>query len=286
MYTPQEIVASATKLVTLPAVFIRAKSVVDDPTSTPMDLAKAISADPAMTARLLKLINSAFWGFGGGIDSLARAVSLLGMDHVHDLVLASSLAQTFERMPPGRMDVEWFWRSSVFRALAATSLARQAEVVDLGRVFTQGLLSDLGHMVLYLTVPELAAQALAQTISHPWDTAQAERTLIGCDYAQVGGALSDAWRLAPSYGDAIRYQNTPQDADSAGLEASLLHVAGLLAQGHAYDIDTATVIERINPFAWQTLRLAPNCLTQIVPEVEMELAATARMFGVSTGSAS
>ena len=103
MSTIEQILASSAQLVTLPAVYLEVKRVVDDPRSTPIDLANALSADPVMAARVLRLVNSAFWGLRGGIDSLSRAVSLLGMIHIHDLVLASSVVQTFERVPPRLM---------------------------------------------------------------------------------------------------------------------------------------------------------------------------------------
>lgn len=286
MPTAEQMVASSVTLVTLPAIFIRVKRVVDDQTTTATDLAKVISADPAMTARVLKLINSAFWGFSGRIDSVSRAVSLLGMIHVHDLVLATAVVEAFDRVRPEQMDMAKFWRGSVLRALAATALARRSKLADLGRVFTEALLSDLGHMVIYLKAPELAAQALLQTQEQPWELAEAERSLIGCDFAQVGGTLVDSWKLPECYGDAIRHQNAPQGAAAHALEASLLHVAGMLAALRGSETERAALVARIAPFAWQTIRLGPDCLPEIMYEVESNLSATAHMFGVPLADAS
>jgi HD-like signal output (HDOD) protein len=280
MSTIEQILANSAQLVSLPAVYLEVKRVVDDPRSTPIDLANALSADPVMAARVLRLVNSAFWGLRGGIDSLSRAVSLLGMIHIHDLVLASSVVQTFERVPPRLMDMAQFWHASVYRSLAATGLARKSAVVDLGRVFVQALLSDLGHMVLYLKVPELAAQALERTRAQPWERAALERELIGCDFAQVGGALTDAWRLPEGFGAAIRHQNQPQHAGTHTLEASLLHIAALLAEGAALAPHGNDLLAHTSPFAWQTLGLDAGCLAEILPEVEASLSATAQLFGV------
>ena len=285
MPTAEQMVASSATLVTLPAIFIRVKSVVDDQSTTAVDLAKVISADPAITARVLKLINSAFWGFSGRIDSVSRAVSLLGMIHVHDLVLATVVVEAFDRVRPKLMDLAKFWRGSMFRALAATALARRSKLMDLGRVFTQALLSDLGHMVIYIKAPELAAQAMLQTQEQPWERAQAERSLIGCDFAQVGGALVDSWKLPQCYGDAIRHQNDPQGAAAHALEASLLHVAGMLAELRGSESERAATVAHIAPFAWQTIKLSPDCLPEIMYEVESNLSATARMFGVPLNGA-
>lgn len=286
MPTANEIVASSVKLVTLPAIFATVKKVVDDPDTTAMDLAKVILADPAMTARVLRLINSAFWGLSRKIDSLSRAISLLGMVQVHDMVLATSVVEAFDRVRPELMDVAKFWRGSVLRGLAATELARKGKLVDLGRVFTEGLMSDLGHMVLYTKLPELAAQAREQTRDRPWELAQAERALIGCDFTQVGGALTDSWNLPPCFGEAIRHQNDPQGAFAYALEASLLHIAALVAELPGTERENANLVARIAPFAWQTVALTPDCLPEVIANVESELSATARMFGLPvTGAA-
>lgn len=284
MPTAQELIASSVNLVTLPAVYSQVKRVVDDKNASVDDLAKVISADPGMTARVLKLINSSFWGFSGQIDSLPRAVSLLGMRPVHDLVLATSVVEAFDRMQPRLMDSSRFWQGSVFRALAATALARQSilagRAVDLGRVFTQALMSDLGHMVLFIKTPELAAQALDTTRECPWALAETERELIGCDFAQVGAALTDSWQLPTAFGEAIRHQSLPQAAGQHALEASLLHIAATLAGLEGRLSDNAALIEQIAPFAWQSTGLDADCLPDIIPEVEINLMVTSQMFGI------
>lgn len=283
MLTAEQLVASSVDLVTPPVIFAKVKALVDDPDSTTLDLAKAIATDPAMTARVLKLVNSAFWGISGGVESLPQAVSLLGMTQVHDLVLASSVIATFDRVRPELMDVTKFWRAGVFRSLAASALVRKSGMGDAGRIFTQALMSDLGHMVLYIKVPELAAQAKEQTRDRPWERALAERTLIGCDFAQVGGALTDAWKLPPSFGEAIRHQNAPHEAGVHALEASLLHIAALLAEGRSIENGDVAYDTRIAPFAWQAVGLDPECLSEIIFTVEADLSATAQIFGVPMG---
>src|SRR5262245_41227375 len=98
LHTAESLVSSAMTLVTLPDVYWRVKRVIDDPETSHQDLAKAIVTDPGMAARVLRLVNSAQWGFHGRIESVARAVALLGMLHVHDLVLSTSLAVSFHGM--------------------------------------------------------------------------------------------------------------------------------------------------------------------------------------------
>lgn len=278
MHTAQELVRLQPQLVSLPSVYMKVKEIVEDDNGTARDLARIIALDPAMTARLLRLVNSAFWGFRGRIESVSRAVSLLGMFHVHDLVLATSVADAFRGVRPKIMDVARFWRGSVMRALAATALARTAGLADLGRVFTEGLLSDLGHMVLYLTVPEPAAEARSRTGTEIWRLAELERASIGCDYAEVGGALTDAWSLPACFGEAIRHQTAPAATAEHGLEAAFLHIAGIGVDARIAGLDLAGQLVAMSPHAWQTTGLSPDCLADVVEEASNNASATLNAF--------
>jgi HD-like signal output (HDOD) protein len=272
------LVAGSLDLLTLPDVFLKVKDVVEDPDTTARDLARVISADPATTARILRLVNSAFWGFSGRIESVSRAVALLGMFQVHDLVLATAVATTFQRIDPAKVDVAGFWSGSVYRGLAAAALARAGALVDVGRVFTEGLLSDIGHMVLFHKVPELAATAIERAAPQPWTTASIEHQLIGCDHAEVGGALADAWRLPACFGIAIRQQIAPGSGDAHGLEAALLHIGAMLAHGRSDTRIAAACVAQIDPSAWEITGLTPDCLPAVRAEVAANLSATEQLF--------
>ncbi len=274
----ESLVGGSLDLLTLPDVFLKVKDVVEDPDTTARDLARVISADPATTARILKLVNSAFWGFSGRIESVSRAVSLLGMFQVHDLVLATAVATTFQRIDPAQVDVAAFWRGSVYRGLAAAALARAGALVDVGRVFTEGLLSDIGHMVLFHKVPGPAAAAMESSAAQPWTLAAIERETIGCDHAEVGGALADAWRLPACFGIAIRHQIAPQSAGAHGLEASLLHIGAMLAHGRSDERLAAACVAQIDPKAWAISGLTPECLPAVRAEVAANLSATEQLF--------
>lgn len=271
-------VASAIKLVTLPDIYIKVRNVINDPHASAMDLAQVIAADPAMTVRVLKLVNSALWGFSGRIESVSRAVTLLGTLQMHDLALACSAASVFDGISPPLMDVRKFWRQSVFRGLAAAGLARSGALVDVGRVFTVGLLSDIGHMLLYHNAPHLASAALENSRDQPWELARLERESIGCDYAQVGGALADAWGLPDCFGAAIRQQLEPSDDAAYFLESALLHIAGMLVYARELDLKRAECIARIVPAAWHVLGLTEDCIPGVLSEAEVNLFATEQLF--------
>ena len=159
MHSSQELVSQIEMLTSLPDVYERVRAQVDATDGSIAEVARLVGADPALSARLLRLVNSALYGPRGRIDDVLRAVTLLGLHQVHDLVLAMSLQATFAGIRPARLDMQRFWRSSLLTGLAARAAAQAAAQPTAERLFVIGVLSDIGHLVLYQTVPELAAMA-------------------------------------------------------------------------------------------------------------------------------
>jgi HD-like signal output (HDOD) protein len=229
MANAAELVSQADRLASLPAAYLRVKQVLDDPHGSIPQLRDALATDPAMTSRLLRVVNSPFYGFPGRIDTVTRALHILGMQQVHDVVLSWAIASAFANLRTQVVSMEVFWRSSVARAIAAKQLGRHAGFIDSERLFVEGLLSDIGHLVMFATVPRLATEALDLSARTRCPLDGAERTIVGCDYAEVGAALVAAWALPPAFEEPIACQIDPSKADAHRLEAAILHVAGALA---------------------------------------------------------
>ncbi|QYZ65789.1 MAG: HDOD domain-containing protein [Gammaproteobacteria bacterium (ex Lamellibrachia satsuma)] len=154
-----EEISKSIKLISLPDIYLRLKSVLEDPNYTMESVAWAINHDPAITVRLLRIVNSAYFGLATQIDSVSRAVNLLGAQGVHDLVLAASVAQSFTNISNEVMDMERFWRTSVVCAITSRELASLCSSSDGERLFVCGLLHDIGHLVSHL--PDGAWQGAA-----------------------------------------------------------------------------------------------------------------------------
>lgn len=224
-----ELVSQAARLASLPAAYLRAKRVLDDPNGSILQLREAVSSDPAMTARLLRVVNSSFYGFPGRIDTVTRALNILGMQQVHDVVLSWAIASAFANLRTQVLSMKTFWRSSVARAIAAKQLGRHAGFIDSERLFVEGLLSDIGHLVMFATVPKLATEALDSWARTGCALGDAERAIVGCDFAEVGAGLVSAWALPSAFEEPIACQIDPRKAVEHQLEAAMLHVAGALA---------------------------------------------------------
>lgn len=264
MFTPRELVEPTIKLVTLPDVYIRLRALLDDPDTSMADIANLIAHDPGLTARLLKMVNSAFFRFAVQIDTVSRAVGLLGTQPIHDLVLATSVTRAFSGMPTDIIDMQMFWRNSVYCGITSRLLATQCNVLDSERLFVAGLLRDIGHLVMYLRVPIPTQQALLRCQQEDKPLYHVERQLIGCDYAQVAGELMRVWQLPASLQSALAHQLAPSEAPDFALEAAIIHVAGAIT-------DAATSRITPDPAVWQITGLSPDDLEPIKQEADNQI---------------
>jgi HD-like signal output (HDOD) protein len=229
----KDLVADSLQLVTLPDVFVRVKAVLDDPESCAADMARAIETDPAMTARLLRIANSPFFGFAANIDTTARAVSVLGTLQIHDLMLATTLATSFSGVRSDVLNVADFWEESVRRGVAAKLLAGHCNLLDGERIFLAGLLGHIGKMVIAILAPGFLQEAAAAAIKRGQALHVVQREMFSLDYAEVGAELLKAWHLPESLVQTIRYQNELECADVYPVETAILHIAARIAPAAA-----------------------------------------------------
>jgi HD-like signal output (HDOD) protein len=258
-------------LATLPAVYQRVRQVLDDPDSSISQLATVVAADAALTARLLRVVNSVYFGLMSRVDTVTRAVSMLGMQQVHDIVLASSITSMFKGMNPSSMNMTRFWSSSVMRALLARTAAELGHATDTERFFVAGLLADIGHLVMYQVQPSLAEQAQREAAEKGIALEVAERTWLECDYAEVGAALAERWQLPDHLVQAIRAQIDPGIAgdDRARHDAAILHLARVTGDGMEAKRETELILAEIAESVWQLAKLKPANLATIRMIAEM-----------------
>lgn len=278
MHSALELVSHVEALASLPSVYHRIREQLDSPDGSVLEVARLVSADPALTVRLLRLVNSALYGYGGQIDTVGRAVQILGLQQVHDLVLAMSISSVFAGMRPDRMDMSRFWRSSVMCGLAARSIARGCGQPTAERMFVIGLLADLGHLVMYQTVPKLAQEAHheAEVSGEPLEGC--ERRIVGCDYAELGSTLMTHWRLPACFADVIGAQIVPRLGGEYAFDAAILHVASHIVMADREGETSEAAAARIDPMVWTQLDMSPESLGRIREDAELNLAAYVSLF--------
>jgi HD-like signal output (HDOD) protein len=274
MASAQELVQSCSSIFTLPEIYLRVRDVVDDPESSMEDLANALKLDPAISARLLKIVNSPLYGFPKQIDSVSRAVNMIGMQSVSDLVAATTIGRTFSGMTVQLMDLRVFWQKSVLCALLAGKIAKAGGIDDSERFFIQGLLRDIGHLVLYQTLPQRAQSALIEAEHLGTALAEVEQGNIGCDFTEVGAELIKSWDMPAQIEQAVRHQLHPQQAGEFNLQASIVHLAGALADQADLKPAQASWISSVDPYALTCTKFKTDEHHTLLKEAQAQLQET------------
>ena len=276
-----ELVHGVGGLVTLPDVFIRINKLVGDPNSSISDIAGVISQDPSFTIRLLRVANSSFYGFSSTIDTVSKAVSIIGTSQIRSLALATSVASSFEGLPNTLVSMENFWKHSLYCALVARILAKQARKCDSDAVFTAALLHDIGELVIFNRLPQQAKDALLLVLDSADELPVylAEQQVIGFDHAQVGGELARQWKLPPMLEECIEFHHNIQSAVQYPREVALVHIANILAlMAEVQTLDLKDV-SPIDPLAWEIVGLDPDeTIQEAVGLAQEEIAEAEELF--------
>ncbi len=275
-----ELLEGVNGLVTLPHVFVRINQLVEDPNSTMADIAKAVGQDPSFTVRMLRVANSPFYGFSSSIDTVDKAVAVIGTSQIRNLALSMSVASTFAGLPNNLVSMENFWHHSLYCALIARILAKNIRGCDPAAVFTAGLLHDIGELIIFNRLPNEAKEALLLTLDglDELPIYQTEQQIIGFDHAEVGGKLAGRWSLPPLLVECISCHHAIDQAVRYPREVALVHIANTLAQMAEVDTleyDDATPIA---PLAWQITGLDASVAEAAIREAQAEIIEAKKLF--------
>jgi HD-like signal output (HDOD) protein len=272
--TAEELVANIKDLVTLPEVALRIAGMVDDPTSSATDIGRAISLDAALTARLLRIANSPAFGQHGKIATISRAITVLGVRQVRDLTVGLTAIRTFNGIGNELVTMESFWRHSVLCAVAAGQIAGRRERGRDDTPFVAGLLHDIGQLVLFSRVPELARTALLMSVDSTEDRGLflCEREVIGFDHAAVGLALAKNWAMPRSLQECIEFHHEPELAQEHPLEVATVHIANSVAVLAEIDSSDLGDAPAMSAAALRALKLDLQAVRDIVLQTQKSAA--------------
>jgi len=266
-----ELLNSSTSLYSLPDVYFRLRNVLDNPDYSMAEVVSVISTDVGLTARLLKLVNSAFYGFKSKIYSVPNAIGMIGTQQLQDMVLATSVTRTFAGIPSDLMDMDDFWYKSIYCGVAARLLASRCDFFDCERLFIAGLLCDIGHLVMYKELPELSQQSIRKSRESDAALQDVEQEIFGFDYAQAGGVLTRQWKLPRILQHAIRYQLNPTGSEDYFMAAAIVHISRELTTAVEADPGTGPRDLNISPEIWELIELSPNECDSLYEEAKAQV---------------
>lgn len=221
-----DIVERVGTLPPLPDTIYRLVSIVGDPSSSLSQIVEAIRYDQVLTAEVLRLCNSAYFGLSRRIESLDDAVRLLGTVKVLQLVIAAHSRAMLSRPQAGYgLPAGALWLHSVGVALGAQLLGRPMKIPQVGLLFTAGLLHDVGKVVLNEFVAKEYVAISQRVVQERIAFSEAEKQVLGFTHPEVGARLAETWSLPPAIVSCVRYHHDPENAPEPDPLVDAVHLA-------------------------------------------------------------
>ncbi|HAR95670.1 MAG TPA: histidine kinase [Deltaproteobacteria bacterium] len=249
-------------LPTIPAVLERLLGVIDNPRISLSEISDFIANDPALTTRVLRMVNSPVYGFPGRISSVSQAVVLLGVNVVKGLLLGVSVFDLMQKSMVG------LWEHSLGCAVVARLIAKEKGVKEPEEVSVAGLIHDLGKVILYLQIPDRYERAMELAERNKISIAQAEQDCFDTTHAQVGSWIAAKWNFPTALIEPISYHHRPQLSKGATLTTAIVHVADLIIRARGFGFAGDRGLPLINPVAWDLVGLSEDSLRMVISEME------------------
>lgn len=274
---PEALLFGEVKLPALPQIYSEITAAVNNPQCSGKDIADIVSKDTSLSATLLKIVNSAFYGSGEKVDSLHYAAMALGTRQICSLAMGITVINYFKGMPENLLDMEAFWHHSLGCGITARNLSSFVAGVNGDRVFIGGLLHDIGRLVFCSHFPEASGGALSKAAKLQLSLNKTEPMFFKMGHAEFGSRLAEMWRFSPEITSLIRnhHGEAGQELDREG---AVVYMANWLTSALGIGFSGEIALPRLNTAAWETLGISPSALVPVVRQTERQLKEAIRFF--------
>ena len=263
---PADIRAKLSNIKTLAPLSTLAKNILEishDPKSSARDLAGEIKKDQSLTAKILQIVNSAFYGFHREIGNVDHAIVVLGFDEVIGIALAASLLQYYENGRNFLFDRDKFWLHSLGAAYIARALSQFADSVISRDAFVLGLLHDFGKVALRQHFRDVFYKIIAEAARRKQPLHHVSLELADIEHGEIGGLVAESWDLPVPLVKAIKYHHTPHMVKSEDKEVHLAHLANIFCHIQQIGKSGNTVPDDPSPLSLKALGLENMSMEEI-----------------------
>lgn len=263
---PVEIAKVASQSFALPDICVRIRSMLDDGQSDLEDISRFIALDPSLSSKLLKLANSPLFRFESQIDSLSKAINIIGGEALYNLVMAETASSAFEHFSSDVIDLKRFWLQSIYAALVAKHLAKMIKIRGSERFFLLGLLHNLGELLVAIQAPDLAIKCCKyDEKTSPW---KLQRQVLDFDYANCSAKLMEFWHLPSQlYIPVMDLHNENKALENKDVAIIYTAVRAGIAMTHD---NLYSASQLINPLVLKYLNLDQEDLKDAIKFASME----------------
>ena len=249
----EKILSKVENFPSMPAAGSKLLALLEEQEVSVNEVEDVLRYDPGLTANVLKLANSAYFGIPARVGSVKQAIVLLGTNRLIQLVIASCVGAVMNKsipgynMPPGNL-----WRHSIAVSIAAEALVKDKKSLDSDDFFTPALLHDVGKLVLGNFVQE-DLNAIENITGNNIPFVVAENMILGTDHTEIGAKILSQWSFPDDVVRAVRHHHDPEAADASSMQIDVVHLSNLLCQtnssapdnaGHPVEL-SAAVIDRL-----------------------------------------
>ena len=270
----KRIVSNIRNLPTPPIVFHQIQKVINDPNVSAEQIANILAEDPAMSVKVLRLTNSAFYGLSREIESVKHAVIIVGLEAIKNLVLSASVLDMFKGKNLDADFQDKFWRHSLATAFGCRLLAKKLRdhvMVDPDSAFSAGLLHDVGKIILVCFLDEEYKQfSEARKLNRTSLDSEIEQELFGFTHADIGAFLTEQWKIPQKLTEAIAQHHAVQSPNAESGLACIVYMANYLAKKTFYDLEETYLIGSPDPAVMSYLGIKNEDFEQLQDELTVE----------------
>ncbi len=259
-------------LPTLPSMLNNINQMILNPKTSAKEVAQVISSDPALTSKVLRVVNSSFYGFPNRITTITHAIVILGFNTIKSIVLSSTIFDVFRRtVKPGDFDRTEFWKHSIGCGAAAKVIGRRLNYPMLEELFIAGLLHDVGKIVLDQFIPDKFVEVLNLVRSRDILIVEAEAQILGATHADVGAWLFEKWNLSKGLVETTRCHHNPALASDSPKFAEIIHVSDILVRAIRFGNGGDSKIPALHEGAWKSLGLQETEMDDLLSQTSQEI---------------
>ncbi|MFV0349335.1 MAG: HDOD domain-containing protein [Halodesulfovibrio sp.] len=267
---PLDVLQGDMKLPALPQIVLELQQTINNPESSACDVAAVVSRDAGLSAFLLRLVNSAFYSFPSQIDTISRAVTVVGMKQLSNMALGVAAMDAFKEAGKGRFDMKSFWKHSIAVGSIAQRLAERAKLPEPERYFVCGLLHDIGRAALCTSRPGKSSLIMQVSLEKRIPLYAAEAEVVGFDHARLGGMLLRKWNFPFSVTMGVLHHHLPEKSEKF-LEPHVVHVADIMAKAIGLSSTEEAFVPPLSEEAWGRTGLAVADLLKVEEGLDLLL---------------
>jgi HD-like signal output (HDOD) protein len=275
--SPYGLLEEEVELFSLPDIFYEIVDALSSPRSSARFMAEVISKDTSLSAKLLRLVNSAFYGFQAPVSSISRAIALIGTKELMTLAQGISLVRVFQDIPEELVSMRSFWMHSVASGIYARFLSTQQIGLSEEKFFVAGLIHDLGQLVMFRKIPRLTRRITAASLQRSTPLHGAEKEALGFDHSRIGGLLCREWKLPTFLEDAVHAHHEPAKRRYA-LSACIIHLADVMAHALSTGCSANLYVPDLDKEAWARLGHNPSILPLVAAQADRQISEVVSIF--------